>query len=129
MRRLLARRVKRACRHSRTVKLIYGAFASLDGYLADKDGNFDWAEPDEEVHAFVNDVVRPSGTHLYGRRIYEVMAVWETDPSLAAHSPVYRDFAEIWQAAEKSSIRKRSRRYPQARRGSNGTSIQTRSGR
>jgi dihydrofolate reductase len=79
-------------------KLIYAAIASLDGYVADEDGNFDWAAPDEEVHAFVNDLVRPVGTHLYGRRMYEVMAAWETldDPA-----PVMQDFARIWRAADK----------------------------
>ncbi len=59
-------------------KLIYSAITSLDGYVADEDGNFDWAAPDEEVHAFVNDLERPVGTYLYGRRMYEVMVVWET---------------------------------------------------
>jgi dihydrofolate reductase len=82
-------------------KLIYSAIASLDGYVADEDGNFDWAEPDEEVHAFVNDLERPVGTYLYGRRLYEVMVGWETDPTLADQSPVMRDFAEIWQTADK----------------------------
>jgi dihydrofolate reductase len=84
-----------------TGKLIYSALSSLDGYIADEDGNFDWAEPDEEVHAFINDLERPAGLHLYGRRMYEVMVVWETDPSLADQSPLYRDFAKIWQAADK----------------------------
>ena len=82
-------------------KLIYSVIASLDGYVADEDGNFDWAAPDEEVHTFVNDLARSVGTYLYGRRIYQVMAVWETDPTLADHSPVTRDFAQIWQAADK----------------------------
>ena len=82
-------------------KLIYSAIASLDGYVADEDGRFDWAAPDEQVHAFVNDLMRPVGTHLYGRRLYEVMAGWETDPTLAEQSPVMRDFAELWQAADK----------------------------
>jgi dihydrofolate reductase len=82
-------------------RLIYSAITSLDGYIADEDGNFDWAAPDEEVHAFINDLERPVGTYLYGRRMYEVMAVWETDPTLAEHSPVMRDFAEIWRAADK----------------------------
>jgi dihydrofolate reductase len=82
-------------------KLIYSAIASLDGYIEDEGGRFDWAEPDEEVHAFVNDLVRPVGTYLYGRRMYETMLGWEADPSLAEHSPVLRDFAEIWQAADK----------------------------
>ncbi|SRR6266496_359513 len=82
-------------------KLIYSAIASLDGYVEDEDGKFDWAAPDEEVHAFVNDLERPVGTYLFGRRMYETMAGWETDPSLAEHSPVTRDFAAIWQAAQK----------------------------
>jgi len=82
-------------------KLIYSALSSLDGYVADEDGNFDWAAPDEQVHAFVNDLMRTVGTHLYGRRLYEVMTGWETDPGLAEQSPVMRDFAELWQAADK----------------------------
>jgi len=82
-------------------KLIYSAITSLDGYVADVDGNFEWAVPDEEVHTFINDLARPVGTHLYGRRLYETMVGWETDPTLADHSPVMRDFAEIWQAADK----------------------------
>jgi dihydrofolate reductase len=82
-------------------KLIYSAITSLDGYVADEDGNFDWAAPDEEVHSFVNDLERPVGTYLYGRRMYEVMAPWETDPTLADQPRVMRDFAELWQAADK----------------------------
>jgi dihydrofolate reductase len=82
-------------------KLIYSAIASLDGYIEDEDGNFDWAVPDEEVHAFVNDLLRPLGIYLYGRRMYEMMVVWETDPTLAERSPLMRDFAETWQAADK----------------------------
>jgi dihydrofolate reductase len=82
-------------------KLIYSAIASLDGYIADEDGSFDWAVPDEEVHAFINDLIRPFGTYLYGRRMYEMMVVWENDPSIAEQSPLMRDFAEIWQAADK----------------------------
>jgi dihydrofolate reductase len=82
-------------------KLIYSAIASLDGYVADEEGNFDWAVPDEEVHAFINDLARPVGTYLYGRRMYETMAGWETDPTLAEHSLLMRDFAQIWQAADK----------------------------
>ena len=81
-------------------KLIYSAITSLDGYVADEDGNFDWAEPDEEVHTFINDLVRPVGTHLYGRRMYEVMVDWETI-TLADQPPFIQDFAEIWQAADK----------------------------
>jgi dihydrofolate reductase len=81
-------------------KLVYAAITSLDGYVADEDGNFDWAAPDEEVHAFVNDLERPIGTYLYGRRMYDVMAVWET-MELADEPPVMRDYAEIWRAADK----------------------------
>jgi dihydrofolate reductase len=82
-------------------KLIYSAITSLDGYIADKDGNFDWAMPDEEVHTFVNDLERPVGTYLYGRRMYEVMVGWETAHTLADQAPYALDFAEIWQAADK----------------------------
>jgi dihydrofolate reductase len=82
-------------------RLIYSAISSLDGYIEDREGNFDWAAPDEQVHRFINDLERTAGTHLYGRRMYETLVVWETDPSLAADSPITRDFAEIWQAANK----------------------------
>ncbi len=82
-------------------RLIYSAVTSLDGYIADENGNFDWAAPDEEVHAFVNDLERPIGTYLYGRRMYEVMAVWETAHTFADQLPVIQDFATIWQAADK----------------------------
>jgi dihydrofolate reductase len=82
-------------------KLIYSAITSLDGYIADEDGNFDWAAPDEEVHAFVNDLERPVGTYLYGRRMYEVMTYWETAHTLPDQRPVEHDFAELWQAADK----------------------------
>jgi dihydrofolate reductase len=79
-------------------KLIYTAIMSLDGYVADEDGNFDWAEPDPEVHAFVNDLERPIGTYLYGRRLYEVMAAWET---ITDEQPFVHDYAEIWRSADK----------------------------
>jgi len=82
-------------------RLIYSALVSLDGYIEDMEGNFDWAAPDEELHRFINNLERTAGTHLYGRRMYETLMVWETDPSLAADSPITRDFAEIWQAADK----------------------------
>ena len=82
-------------------KLLYSVITSLDGYVADEDGKFDWAAPDEEVHAFVNDLERNVGTYLYGRRIYEVMAFWETAHTLADQPPSIKDYAEIWQAAEK----------------------------
>lgn len=81
--------------------LIYAPMASLDGYIEDANGNFDWAMPDDEVHSYINNMQRTVGTHLYGRRMYETMMGWETDPDLAAASPVYRDFAESWQAADK----------------------------
>jgi len=81
--------------------LIYSAISSLDGYIEDPDGRFDWAMPDEAVHSFINDLERAVGTYLYGRRMYETMTVWETDPDLAAESPLLRDFAEMWQAANK----------------------------
>jgi dihydrofolate reductase len=81
-------------------RLIYSAITSLDGYVADENGNFDWAEPDEEVHTFINDLQRPVGTYLYGRRMYEVMVAWETI-TLANQPSVMRDFAEIWLAADK----------------------------
>jgi Dihydrofolate reductase len=82
-------------------KLIYSAITSLDGYVADRGGNFDWAAPDEEVHTFVNDLERPIGTYLYGRRMYEVMAAWETAHTLADQPAVIQDFAKIWRAADK----------------------------
>ena len=82
-------------------KLLYVMNASLDGYIADEDGKFDWGEPGEEYYSFINDLLRPVGTYLYGRRLYELMAVWETDPAAAAQSPAAREFAEIWQSADK----------------------------
>jgi dihydrofolate reductase len=78
--------------------LTYVAIASLDGYVEDEQGKFDWAAPDEEVHSFVNELERPVGTYLYGRRMYETMAYWESDVDRA---PVYKDYADIWRAAEK----------------------------
>jgi dihydrofolate reductase len=82
-------------------KLIYSALLSLDGFLEDEDGNFDWAAPDDEVLAFVNDLERPIGTYLYGRRMYETMFGWETDEFLGDRRPSLLDFAEIWRAADK----------------------------
>ena len=82
-------------------RLIYSAIMSLDGYIADADGNIEWAAPDEEVHAFVNELERPVGTYLYGRRMYETMRSWETAHTLAGQSAVSLDFARIWQAADK----------------------------
>jgi len=82
-------------------KLIYSAITSLDGYVEDEAGNFDWAAPDDEVHAFVNDRERPIGTYLYGRRMYETMVFWESVDTGTDQSAVTRDFAGIWRAAEK----------------------------
>jgi dihydrofolate reductase len=82
-------------------KLIYSAIASLDGYIEDQTGNFDWAAPDEEVHRFVNDRERPIGTYLYGRRMYDVMRFWETPKAVADQPPVMQDYAAIWRSAEK----------------------------
>ena len=79
-------------------KLIYTAIMSLDGFVADEHGNFDWAEPDEEVHTFVNDLERPIGTYLYGRRLYDVMVAWET---ITDEQPFVQDYAELWRAADK----------------------------
>ena len=81
--------------------IIYIANSSLDGYIEDREGKFDWTAPDDEYFTFITNLVRESGTYLYGRRLYESMMVWETDPNLAAGSPLRRDFAEIWQAANK----------------------------
>jgi dihydrofolate reductase len=81
-------------------QLIYSAIMSLDGYTADKDGNFDWSAPDEEVHAFINDLERDVGTYLLGRRMYEVMSVWDT-MGTAEDPPVIQDYARIWDAADK----------------------------
>ena len=78
--------------------LIYAMIASLEGYVEDESGRFDWAAPDEEIHAFVNELERPIGTYLYGRRMYETMVAWET---MDDEHPVMRDFAELWRAAEK----------------------------
>src|SRR5262249_55521874 len=82
-------------------KLIYSAITSLDGYVADENDNFDWAVPDEEVHTFVNDLLRPVGTYLYGRRMYETMVYWETAHLLDDQPPFVQDFAQLWQAADK----------------------------
>jgi dihydrofolate reductase len=79
-------------------KLVYSAIASLDGYVADRQGNWDWSAPDEEVHRFVNDLERPIGTYLYGRRMYQVLAAWET---MDDEHPAMRDYAQIWRDAEK----------------------------
>ena len=82
-------------------KLIYSTIASLDGFIEDEDGNFDWAAPDAEVHAFVNDLERPVGTYLYGRRMYETMVYWEGEEAMEGQPPHIQDYAEIWRAADK----------------------------
>ncbi len=82
-------------------KLIYSVISSLDGYFEDADGKFDWAAPDDDVHAFVNDLERPIGVYLYGRRMYETMVFWETVRTAGDEPAVIRDFAVIWQGAEK----------------------------
>lgn len=82
-------------------RLIYVTNTSLDGYIEDTDGNFDWMAPSEEYYKFITNLIREADTYLYGRRLYESMMVWETDPNLAAESPLKRDFAETWQAANK----------------------------
>jgi dihydrofolate reductase len=82
-------------------KLIYVTNVSLDGYTEDAHGDFDWTDPTDEYFAFITDLVRPVGTFLYGRRMYETMAVWETQPALAAQSELMADFADVWRAADK----------------------------
>ena len=82
-------------------RLIYSAITSLDGYVEDSTGKFDWAAPDEEVHAFVNDLERPIGTYLYGRRMYETMLFWETAHTIPDRTVASRDFTDIWQGAAK----------------------------
>jgi dihydrofolate reductase len=82
-------------------KLIYSAIASLDGYVADESGDFDWSAPDEELHGYINDRERSIGTYLYGRRMYDVMVVWEAAQTLTDQPAVIRDYARIWRSAEK----------------------------
>ena len=81
--------------------LIYSAIGSLDGYIADEHGKFDWAAPDEEVHGFVNDLARPVGTYLLGRRMYDVLAYWDDPPALEEQPSVMQEFTEIWRASDK----------------------------
>ena len=104
-------------------KLIYTAIASLDGYIEDQSGRFDWAAPDDEVHAFINDLERSVGTYLFGRRMYETMVVWETDPSLADQSPLMRDFAQIWGSADKIVYSRTLEAAATTRRASSANSI------
>jgi dihydrofolate reductase len=82
-------------------RLICTGITSLDGYINDEQGNFDWSAPDEEVHSFVNDLERPIGTYLYGRRLYEVMRFWEDAHDRPDATPAVLDYARVWQAAEK----------------------------
>ena len=82
-------------------RLIYLTLASLDGYIADEDGRFDWAAPDDEVHAFVNELERSIATHLFGRRMYETMAYWESPANTADQSAAVQEYGEIWRAADK----------------------------
>ena len=82
-------------------KLIYVTNVSLDGYIEDENGSFDWTPPNDDLFAFITDLVRPIGTYLYGRRLYDAMAVWETEPALATQSALMADFANVWQAADK----------------------------
>jgi dihydrofolate reductase len=100
---LLGVRISGGAREGRltVARLIYSKITSLDGYVADEDGNFDWAAPDEEVHALVNDLERKVGTYLYGRRMYEVMRYWETALAVTDRPPVELDFARTWRAADK----------------------------
>src|SRR4051812_39285720 len=106
-------------RRTSVARLIYSAIASLDGYIADDEGKFDWAEPDEEIHRFVNDLERPVGTYLYGRRMYETMAAWET---MAPDTAYARDFAQLCGRPTRSSTRRPSRAPPRRARRSSGPS-------
>lgn len=87
--------------HTMSASLIYSAIASLDGYVNDATGSFDWAMPDTELHSAVNDLERNTGTYLYGRRMYEVMRAWDTDEVIAGQPAVMIDYAKIWRAADK----------------------------
>ncbi len=82
-------------------KLIYFTPTSLDGFIAGETDSMDWSVPDEEISAFINDVHRPIGTYLYGRKEYETMAVWETPDAIPGLTPAMMDFSRIWQAAVK----------------------------
>ena len=108
-------------------RLIYSTITSLDGYVEDADGNFDWARPDDELFAFINDLERPIGTYLYGRRMYETMVFWETAAAAPGQAAVVRDFAEIWRGAQKVVYSRRLGRTSSARRDLNGRSSLLRS--
>ena len=109
-------------------KLIYSAITSLDGYVADEDGNFDWAAPDEEGHTFVNDLERPIGTYLYGRRMYELMVFWETAHSVTDQHPSYRTSRRYGARPTRSCTPGRWRRHPAPGRKSSEISTRTRFG-
>lgn len=109
-------------------KLIYSPIASLDGYVEDVEGKFDWAAPDDVVHAFVNDLERPVGIYLYGRRMYETMVSWETVSTGADQPPAIRDFAEVWRAAEKIVYSRTLQTVTARGRGSSAILTSTRSG-
>ena len=96
-------------------RLVYAAIASLDGYVADEDGNFDWCAPDEEVHAFVNELQRTVGTQLLGRRMYDVLAVWESIDTGPEQARVIRDYAELWRATDKVVYSRTLESVPTAR--------------
>lgn len=96
-------------------KLIYSAIASLDGYVEDEEGKFDWAMPDEELHAYVNDLERPIGTYLYGRGMYETMVFWETASTSAGQPALTAEYTELWRAAEKV-VYSRTLRAPSSER-------------
>ena len=108
-------------------KLIYSAIARLTATSRTTSGKFEWAAPDEEVHAFVNELERPIGTYLYGRRMYETMVFWETVDPTATGRSWHRDFAAIWQAAEKIVYSRTLEAVSSAGRGSNANSTPTRS--
>jgi dihydrofolate reductase len=96
-------------------RLLYSAIASLDGYVEDERGGFEWAAPDEEVHSFVNDLERPVGTYLFGRRMYETMLYWETPPVDEGVPPCVREFGEIWRRADKVVYSRTLQHAPSAR--------------
>jgi dihydrofolate reductase len=96
-------------------KLIYSVIASADGYVEDATGSFDWAAPDDELHRFVNDLERPVGTYLYGRRMYQTMLYWETAHTVPGQPSVAQEFTGIWQAAEKIVFSRTLASAPSAR--------------